>query len=1102
MILLALPILGMIACSVERDEGKSLRFQMLPSSITNIDFTNTLTETDTLNYFNYSYIYMGGGIAVGDYNNDSLPDLYFTGNMVRNKLYLNRGNLTFEDVTDKSNVGGDGRWMLGATICDINCDGLTDIYVSVSGKSRFCRNLLYVNQGIDQSGVPVFKEMAENYGIDDPGHSTQSTFLDYDNDGDLDLYVANYPMTPFKIPVFFYDQAMKNATPEHSDHLYRRNEDGSFTDVTAESGLLSYGLALSATVSDFNGDGYVDIYVSNDFASPDLFYINNGDGTFTNRATELLKQTSFYGMGTDIGDFNNDGLLDIIQVDMAPEDNRRAKENMSAMAPDQFYEMVDRGLQHQYMYNSLQLNNGTTGAVLPFFSNISRMSGLATTDWSWGALFVDMDNDGWKDVFITNGSRRDINNIDYFNKIDKSSYIKEASAAGDPLQKVRNMPSEPIANGVFKNKKDLTFANRTDAWGFSQKGFSNGVAYADLDNDGDLEIIINNIDNEAGIYKNLTSEKADNYYLQIQLIGTDQNPLGIGTKISVELEGFSQFYEHTLSRGYVSSMGPVINFGMAHEKKAKKIIVRWPDGQEQAFTDYPSNQKLTVYHKDSKPSKVSPKKSISTLFSEPPGVAPDFAHRENTYDDFQFEPLLPHKTSNFGPGIAVGDVNGDGLEDCFIGNATGYAAKLFLQQPDETFKAVTDPWHHDAPFEDIDASFFDADNDGDLDLYVVSGGNEFPANDTLYQDRLYINDGKANFRRAKNVLPAFHSSGSCVQAMDYDHDGDMDLFIGGRIVPRHYPYPADSYLLENIGTKDKPEFMDVTDRVVPELQNIGLVTAALWADIDGNQWEDLIITGEWMPVIAFKNDRGKFKKDTLIREIGWWFAIDSGDFDQDGDLDLIGGNLGLNYKYKANRIHTFDIYADDFDNNKRSDIVLGYYQGKKQYPVRGRQCSSQQIPGIARKFENYSAFASAELANIYTEKALSQALHYKVTNFASSYFENMGGGNFKTTSLPMPAQLSSINDFLVADFDADGYLDIAAAGNLYASEPETPRNDAGTGIYLKGNGQGSFAPIPSKITGFYLPGDVKSLAFLKTEAGRSILAGNNNDKLQLLRINR
>ncbi|MBU2949335.1 VCBS repeat-containing protein [Tamlana agarivorans] len=1087
--------LTLLACSNKENQSENVSnstlFTKLDSEKTGINFSNNLTENDSLNYFTYGYIYMGGGVSAGDINNDGLIDLYFTGNQVSNKLYLNKGHLKFEDITNIAGVSGDNRWYTGTTMADVNNDGLLDIYCSVGGKFGSKKNELYINNG-DQT----FTESAEKYGLDDIGNSVQATFFDYDLDGDLDLYIANYPPTRFNARQDYYVHKMYNPSDVETDKLFR-NDGNTFTNVTDNAGLRSFGLTLSATVGDLNSDGWPDIYVSNDFCSPDYLYLNNKNGTFSEHVKEATKQNAFYGMGADIADFNNDALLDIIQVDMMAKDNRRQKANMASMNPALFWNTVDAGFHYQYMQNQLQMNNGNVvNDSVPDFSNVSRIAGLSSTDWSWGPLFVDLDNDGWKDIFVSNGTRKEINNQDYFNSIGKDKNPKD-----NLLQISSEIPSEKIDNFVFKNNGDLTFKKVNNDWGLTYKGFSNGCVYVDLDNDGDLEVITNNIDDTPALFENKSSQ--NNNFITLRFKGSEKNKFGIGVKTSLFANTLMQFQEMTLTRGFQSSVAPELHFGLGKAEKIDSLKIVWPDGKSQLLTQIDKNQILTVNYADAA---LNPIKITKTprLFAtqKDTTVVPKHKHVENNYDDFIKEVLLPHKTSTFGPALAVGDLNADGLDDFIVGGAHKQAAVLYFQTATGFEKQSTSALDNDKKAEDLGALIFDADNDGDNDIYMVSGGNEFKHDDPILQDRLYVNNGHGTFSKSTSALPKMITSGSRVYSNDYDNDGDLDLFICGRLVPGNYPMPANSYILENISTSSAPKFNDVTKKIAPELENLGLVTSAIWTDYNSDGAIDLIIAGEWMPITVFKNTNGQFKNVTkdvnLDNSTGWWFSINEGDFDKDGDIDYVLGNLGTNYKYQATADETFDIYVNDFDKNKRNDIVLSYYNDGTKFPVRGRSCSSQQIPAIKKKFKNYDTFSKATLVDVYTEKELENALHYQAKTFSSVFLENKDGA-FVMHNLPNLAQISSINQIIVKDFDGDTNLDIVTAGNLYDSEVETPRNDAGNGLFLKGDGKGNFSPIATRNSGLYVPGDVKELATITIGKTPYIIAAKNDDYLQFIK---
>ena len=1080
------------SCSKENEKEQTTIFNQISHTSSGIDFKNILTENDSINYFTYSYIYMGGGVSVGDINNDGLPDLYFIGNQVSNKLFLNKGNLKFEDITEKAGVSGNKDWHTGVTMADVNNDGFLDIYCSVSGKFGDKKNQLFINNKDN-----TFTEQAEKYGLADEGNSVNATFFDYDNDGDLDVYVANYPPLKFNSPIFVYKLKMKNIKDNESDHLYR-NDGNTFTNVTDEAGLKSFALSLSATVGDLNNDGWQDLYVSNDFSSPDFMYINQKDGTFKEVVKKATAHTAFYGMGVDIADFNNDGNLDIFQVDMDAKSNRRQKANMASMNPDLFWGVVDAGFHYQYMQNCFQVNSGVFDNGIPYFSNVSRITGTSSTDWSWGPLMADFDNDGFKDVFITNGTRREVNNRDYFIKLEEANLDKSKS-----LEMSLQIPSEKIDNFIFKNNGNLNFEKANKKWGIEYEGFSNGAVYADLDNDGDLEIITNNIDNYASVFENTSADNSN--FLKVRFKGGQNNKFGLGNRVYVKTANKTQMQELTLTRGFQSSVAPELHFGLGATSKIEEVKVVWQNGKTQILNNVTVNKNLIFNYGDATTAVINNKEEKENLFVAENNLFPKHKHQENMHDDFENQILLPHKMSSLGPALAIGDLNSDDLEDYFIGGSKGESGSLYYQTKKGFKEQNVSFLQNDILSEDLGALIFDADADGDNDLYVVSGGYEFDANSEALQDRLYVNDGKGNFSKAKKgTLPKFISSGSKVYSADFDNDGKEDLLVLGRQIPGQYPLPATTYLLKNVSSKGNPKFEFFSDDFVQPFKDLGMATSATITDINNDNLKDIIIVGEWMSIKVFKNTQKGFtevsqelglSKDTT----GWWWSINQGDFDNDGDMDYIVGNNGLNYKYKATENETFDIYVNDFDKNNKQDIVLSYYNEGKQYPVRGRSCSSQQIPGIKKKFKNYESFSEATLVDVFSDKALESSLHYQVKSFASIYLENKNG-KFIIHRLPQEAQVSNINEIIVQDFNNDGNLDALIAGNLHSSEVETPRNDASYGLFLQGNGDGSFKSTTSKESGFFVNGDLKGMEIINYKNKRYIISVKNNDKTQFIKV--
>ncbi|MCH8905411.1 MAG: VCBS repeat-containing protein, partial [Bacteroidetes bacterium] len=849
-------------------------------------------------------------------------------------------------------IEGDG-WCTGVTMADVNADGFLDIYVCRSyddDNPQKRGNLLFINNG-DQT----FTERGEEYGLNDISHSTQATFFDYDLDGDMDVYVINNPRWHVDEARF---EKQKNPQLEESDKLFRNDGNNHFKDVTIESGIINFGFSLGLAAADVNNDGYPDIYVSVDHSEPDYFYINNGNGTFTNSTGSSLKHISNFGMGMDLADFNNDGLIDIVVVDMMAEDNFRQKTQMKGMSPKTFWNMVDHGYHYQYMRNTLQLNNGNGT-----YSEIGLLAGITSTDWSWSTLMADFDNDGLKDIFVSNGFRKGLRDNDFLIEVKKMKVeAKKTSEHVDIYEIEEMMPTgELLSNYLFKNNGDLTFREVTTEFGLTDQAFSYGAAYGDLDNDGDLDLIINNLDDQTFVYRNNATDQLENNYLRIHLKGSGNNKLGIGAKVTIEHGNSMQYQELTLTRGFQSSVENRLHFGLGTIDKVDRVKVVWPDGKQQILNNVEVNILLVIDQSDANIPSGESLEQVNLLFSElTTRIGISFTHKENDFDDFEKEILLPHKMSQFGPNIAVGDVNHDGLDDFYVGGASEQAGSLYIQNEDATFTEISGtPFERDRICEDIGAVLFDSDNDGDLDLYVVSGGNEFDPASKYLQDRLYLNDGLGNFTKSKSNIPEMISSGSCVVPGDYDGDGDMDLFIGGRVVPGRYPFAPSSYILNNEGGI----FSDVTEEIAPGLSDQGLVTSAIWTDFDNDGSKDLIVVGEWMPISFYHNNSGKFENKTeefgFGNSTGWWNKIIEGDFDKDGDMDYVAGNLGLNYKYTATVEEPLHIYCYDFDRSGTFDIVLGYYNGGTCYPVRGRQCSSQHMPFIPQKFPNYNSFGSA-----------------------------------------------------------------------------------------------------------------------------------------------
>jgi len=1075
-----------ISCSTREEK----LFTKLGANETGIKFKNILKETEAFNVLEYGYLYNGGGVSVGDLNNDGLPDIYFTGNMVGSRLYINKGNFEFDEIAEKAGVFAEGLWNTGTTMADVNGDGLLDIYVcrSAAPSPKMRKNLLFIN-----NGDLTFTESASKYGLANSGYSTQASFFDYDKDGDLDVYILNHSTQEYAGFGQITASLKNKQNSAYSDKLYR-NDNGKFKDVSSNVGLVSniLGFGLGVAISDINNDGWPDIYVSNDYNEQDYLYINNKNGSFTESLEKYIGHTSLFSMGSDIADINNDGYMDIITLDMLPEGNYRQKMVSGPDNYDKYQLLVNSGFYNQTMRNMLQLNNNGES-----FSEIGQFSGISNTDWSWASLFADLDNDGYKDVFITNGYKRDYTNMDFINfavqeKLKENKTGKQTAI----MELLETSPATIEENYTYHNNGDLTFSKVNSKWGLDKKSLSNGAAYADLDNDGDLDLIVNNIEEEAFIYRNNSEKLKVHNYLRIRLKGEGLNTFGIGSRISVTTNTQVLTQEVMPTRGYQSSVDNTVVFGLGKNDTIRELTITWPDFKEQKLHNIPSNQTIKLQQIDAQKSTTIIETDTTKYFVD---ISIDslipFKHQENNFIDFKTEQLLLHKLSIQGPKMAKGDVNGDGLDDLFIGGAKGQSGQVLIQHKNGEFNIALTDLVNDTTSEDTNALFFDADSDKDLDLYVVSGGNEFERNASELQDRLYLNDGKNKFIKSSNSIPEMKTSGSVVRASDFDNDGDLDLFVGGRLVPGEYPTAPKSYILQNDG---KGHFTDITTSINEKLNHLGMITDALWSDFSGDGIDDLIIVGEFMAIRLFENKSGKLteiKDSTINNTKGWWNTIKPGDFDNDGDTDYIVGNFGLNSQLKASEAEPVQLYVKDFDENGSLDPILTSYIQGESYPVFSRDDLIGQLSYLKGKYINYSDYADQKILDIFTAEELKNTNILEANYFASSYIENLGENNFKITPLPASTQFAPIYGILIDDFNQDGNLDILMAGNFFGNRVKYGRYDANKGSLLLGDGKGDFRAIDQKTSGLNIDGEVRDIQTIINADKEPIIIFSRNNQI-------
>ncbi|MBT8179413.1 MAG: VCBS repeat-containing protein [Eudoraea sp.] len=1070
-------------------------FKQVNSAHSQLYFENAITEDlSTLeNLFNFDYFYNGSGVGIADLNNDGLEDIVFGGNQVNNRIFINQGDLVFQDITEDSGINKGKQWTNGITFVDINQDNWMDIYFSQGGPNQRLqrKNLLFINQ---RDGT--FTEEAEAYGIADMGISTQSAFFDYDNDGDLDCIVMNENELYGVDPITLYQMIEGNEeyVRFNSSRLYR-NDGGKFTDVTRAAGIERPIFGLGLMVSDLNTDGLLDIYLASDYYIPDALFINNGDGTFSDRIKDFTQQISFYGMGIDVADVDNNGLQDIFVLDMASSDHFRSKTLMASMNTDRFNYLVNTaGYHHQYMFNSLHLNIGND-----LYNNIAQLTKMANTDWSWSVLMNDFDLDGDKDVYVTNGYRRYALDNDLQQQVFEARQRYGNQVPLEVKTQLYNaMPSEKLSNIMYRNDGQLSFKNVAAQWGLGEPSFSNGAALGDLDNDGDLDVVVNNMDNNAFLYQNLSVDEGLGNYIKVNLEADHSEPFA---RVFLKNNGQTQMVETKRVRGYMSAHSPFAHFGIGEDKQVDTVRVEWPDGRFEEQYAVAANTALVFNKKNAKSKRKTAESDRLFAQQSPEALNLDFTHRENEYDDFYKEVLLPYKQSTLGPCIAKADVNGDNKEDVFIGGAAGQAGQLFIQGNGSFSKMSPRAFTDDSGYEDMEAAFFDLDGDKDLDLYVVSGGNEFEPYSSFYEDRVYINDGSGNFSRKEiPALVGYAESGKAVVSLDFDQDGDTDLIVGNRIIPKNYPKHAPSSIYRN----DEGSLVNATEEIGPGFMDFGIVNDLLVTDFNNDGWEDIIAVGEWSSLGFFKNNEGVFQRVNeeagIPDDKGWWLSVTETDVNGDGKPDYILGNAGLNLKFKASREKPFKVYATDFDDNGTNDIVLSKkYQGE-YVPVRGRECSSQQMPFIADKYKSYKEFASATLIDVYGEK-LEESYAKEVTEFRSVLLLNKGDMQFEKIPLPVDAQQIPVMTVAKVDVNQDGYEDLILGGNIYETEVETPRLDAVSGVTLISDTQQGYYTLPQTETGLYIRGNVKDMQIIEVDQKKLLWVGRNNEKSLLYQIN-
>ncbi len=1082
-----------MACSDTNNSDQAYTlFKQLPSSETGISFNNAVTDSSNFNIFNYRNFYNGAGVGIGDINNDGLPDIFFTSNQGTNHLYLNKGNWKFEDISARAGIQGIHKWHTGVAMADVNGDGWLDIYVSNSGdiKGNNRQNELYINLHNE-----TFSEQAGAYGLDDKGIGTQAAFFDYDKDGDLDCFVLNNSFRP--IESFGFDRRVRHIRSESGGHRLYQNDNNHFYDVSDKAGIYGseIGFGLGVSVGDVNNDSWADIYVSNDFFEKDYLYINQGNGSFKENIEEATGHVSLASMGSDIADINNDGFLDIFTTDMLPESDYRLKTTTRFDDYDVNNAKLRNDFHHQLEKNCLQLNNGDGT-----FSEIADMAGVMATDWSWGALSFDFDNDGWKDIFVSNGISKDLTDQDFLNYFGNDATRQQVLKEGFEYKSfLDKMPVTPVSNYAFLNKKDLTFENKSAEFGLGTPSFSNGAAYGDLDGDGDLDLVVNNENQPAFVYRNMVSESDAAHFLKVILKGNTANTAGIGSRVIVYAAGTEQVQELMPSRGFQSSVEPVLNFGVGKVVHIDSLLVQWPDNRYQVLYNITADTSLILNQSEASSSGKPSAEEHQALYADVTNavISGNIDHRENNFIDFDREKLIPKMLSAEGPRLTVADVNADGLEDFFIGGAAGDTGKIFIQTSSGRFIQTRQyALIQDYEYEDAGAEFFDADGDGDWDLVVASGGNEHANASLNLLTRLYLNDGKGNFSRALNGWPVVPLNASCVRVGDMDNNGRPDVFIGGRSIPGAYGKRPSSVLLKNMG---KGRFADVTATVSPELLTLGMVTDAHWADFNNDGKQELGITGDWMPLCIFSFNNGYLRKvKEVTNSSGWWNCLSIADINHDGKVDIIAANNGLNSKVRADKEHPASLYVNDFDGNGSVECVPVYYKSDgKAYPFNLYGEMVSQMPSLRRKFSKYSQYAGAPVEEVFSAKQLKTAEKLIVKETQTGIFLNDGKGNFSFEPLPQRAQMAPVYAVLAMDMDTDAKTDLVLGGNFYGLKPEVGRYDASYGVSLFNKGAGNFVYKAPSTTGLFFKGEIRDIKKIRTPKGDYILVARNNEPLQI-----